>query len=292
MTSWSIYKPMNANSPSPTTVKDWLDDATRQLVFATIPSARLDAELLLAHTLRKPRTWLHSHGEEALDGRQLEIARARLDLRLDRVPVAYIVGHKEFYGRNFKVTTATLIPRPESETLIELLKEALPKNEALIPKNLRLVDVGTGSGILGITAKLLHPDLDVTLTDVSRHALNVAEDNAKALTADVELIQSDLLAVYPFTADIIVANLPYVDPEWERSPETDHEPASALFASNKGLALIFELLLQTKEKLSRGGKLILEADPEQHNAIKKEATKYGLVLHDQRDYGLLFDKLA
>lgn len=284
---------MNENSPSATTIKDWLDDATRQLVFATIPSARLDAELLLAHTLRKPRTWLHSHGDEPLEARQLEIARARLDLRLDRVPVAYIIGHKEFYGHTFKVTTATLIPRPESESLIELLKEALPKNERLIAERpLRLVDVGTGSGSLGITAKLLQPELDVVLTDVSRHALNVADENAGALHASVDLIQSDLLSSYPFVADIIIANLPYVDPEWERSPETNHEPASALFAANHGLTLIFNLLIQTKEKLALGGKLILEADPEQHPAIIKEAAKYGLVLQKQLDYGILLDKVA
>jgi release factor glutamine methyltransferase len=275
------------------TIKDWLDDATRQLSSAEIPSARLDAELLLAHTVRKPRTWLHGHNDEPLEARQLEIARARLDLRLDRVPVAYIIGHKEFYGHTFKVTTATLIPRPESEALIELLDEAVPKNERLIAERpLRFVDVGTGSGSLGITAKLQYPELDVMLTDVSRHALNVAEENARALQADVELIQSDLLTSYPFVADIIVANLPYVDIEWQRSPETDHEPASALFAANHGLALIFDLIVQTKEKLAIGGKLILEADPEQHPAIKKEAAKYGLVLHQERDYGLLFDKLA
>lgn len=285
---------MNENSQSAVlTVKVWLDEATRQLTAAGIPSARLDAELLLAHTVRKPRTWLHGHVDDALDSRQIEIAHARLDLRLDRVPVAYIIGHKEFYGRSFKVTTATLIPRPESEALIELLDEALPKNERLIAERpLRLVDIGTGSGSLGITAKLEHPELDVTLTDVSRHALNIAEENATALRADVELIQSDLLTSYPFIADVIVANLPYVDPEWERSPETDHEPASALFAANNGLALIFELIIQTKEKLALGGKLILEADPEQHTAIKKEAARYGLVLHESRDYGLLFDKLA
>lgn len=284
---------MNENSPSAMTIKDWLDDATRQLSAAGIPSARLDAELLLAHTVRKPRTWLHGHNDETLEARQLEIARARLDLRLDRVPVAYIIGHKEFFGHTFKVTTATLIPRPESEALIELLDEAVPKNERLIAERpLRFVDVGTGSGSLGITAKLQYPELDVTLTDVSRHALNIAEENARALQADVELIQSDLLTSYPFVADIIVANLPYVDIEWQRSPETDHEPASALFAANHGLALIFDLIVQTKEKLAIGGKLILEADPEQHPAIKKEAGKYGLVLHQERDYGLLFDKLA
>ena len=275
------------------TISEWLTKATKLLQASDILSARLDAELLLAHTLRKPRTWLHGHIDEQLDGRQLEIANARLDLRLDRVPVAYIIGHKEFYRYTFKVTTATLIPRPESETLIELIEESLPKNESLIAERpLRLVDVGTGSGNLGITAKLLHPELDVTLVDMSRHALIIAEDNAQSLKADVTLMQSDLLTSYPFAADIIVANLPYVDPEWERSPETDHEPATALFAMNNGLALIFELLAQTKEKLAHGGKIILEADPEQHPAIKKEAGKYGLVLHEQRDYGLLFEKLS
>lgn len=283
---------MNENLPSALTVKDWLDDATRQLVFAEIPSARLDAELLLAHTVREPRTWLHSHDNEPLDSRQIEIANARLDLRLDRVPVAYIVGHKEFYGHRFKVTTATLIPRPESEAIIELLNASLPKNARLIAERpLRLVDVGTGSGNLGITVKLEHPEMEVALVDVSRHALNVAEDNAKTLQADVEIIQSNLLDSYPFVADIIIANLPYVDPEWERSKETEHEPELALFANNHGLALIFELLIQTKSKLALGGKLILEADPEQHPAIIKEAATYGLIHSETKDYAVLFEKL-
>jgi release factor glutamine methyltransferase len=216
---------MSANLPSAPTVSDWLAEATRQLVFNDVPSARLDAELLLAHTLRQPRTWLHGHGDDTLEARAVEIANARLDLRLDRVPVAYIIGHKEFYGRRFKVTTSTLIPRPESEALIELINKALPKNESLLSENpLKLVDVGTGSGILGITAKLEHPELDVTLADVSRHALKVAEQNAHTLHADVTPVQSNLLANYPFVADIIVANLPYVDPEWERSPETTSLP--------------------------------------------------------------------
>jgi release factor glutamine methyltransferase len=275
------------------TISEWLTQANQRLTEAAIPSGRLDAELLLSHTLRKPRTWLHGHGDNTLTDRSIEIANARLELRLDRVPVAYIIGHKEFYGRTFKVTTATLIPRPESEALIELLKEALPKNERLVAERpLRLVDVGTGSGILGITAKLEHPELDVTLVDMSRHALNVAEDNAHTLKADVETVKSNLLGSYPFTADIIIANLPYVDPEWERSPETNHEPALALFASNNGLQLIFDLLEQTTDKLALGGKVILEADPEQHAAIKKEAARFGLVLHSQQEYGLLFDKLA
>lgn len=284
---------MSENSPPlALAINDWLADATRQLVFASIPSPRLDSELILAHTLRRPRSHLYAHPEEILDERTIEIANARLALRLEHVPVAYIVGHKEFYGYKFLVTTATLIPRPESEALIELLKKIVPRNASLLQEKLRLVDVGTGSGSLGITAKLLYPELDVTLVDISRHALKVAEKNAAQLRVNVDLLRSNLLADYPFTATIIIANLPYVDPQWERSPETDHEPAEALFAANHGLALINELLVQTKDKLANGGFIILEADPEQHPTIITEAKKYGLLLSDQLNYGLLFEKVA
>ena len=119
---------MNKSIPTPPTISDWLTDATAALQRAHLPTARLDAEVILAHTIRRPRTFLHAHSEEPLLPRHEEIANARIDLRCDRVPVAYIVGHKEFYGRNFKVTTATLIPRPESEALIELLEKALPSS--------------------------------------------------------------------------------------------------------------------------------------------------------------------
>ena len=295
---------MNENLPPKTpnnnvdepTIKSWLEGAVNHLNEAGIASARLDAELLLAHTLRKPRTWLHSHNDDTLDPRQAEIADARLDLRLDRVPVAYIIGHKEFYGRTFKVTTATLIPRPESEDLIDLLNQIIPEEENLKQfsneAGLRLVDVGTGSGVLGITAKLEHPSLDVTLADLHRHAVTVAEDNAQKLNAAVTTLISDLLTDYPFTADIIIANLPYVDPRWERSPETDHEPASALFAEEHGLATIFKLLAQTKDKLANDGFIILEADPVQHSNIIKEAARYGLIIRSKQGYGLLLEKLA
>ena len=282
---------MNENSlPQPLAINDWLTDATHQLVMAGIPSARLDSELILAHTLRKNRSYLHAHPEDLMSAREIEIASARLSLRLDRVPVAYIIGHKEFYGQQFYVTTATLIPRPESEMLIELLNKVAPRNTSLLPQQLRLVDVGTGSGALGITAKLLYPELDVTLVDISRHALNIAEKNATALDVEVTILQSNLLAGYPFAADIIIANLPYVDPEWERSPETDHEPSEALFANNHGKALIYELLVQTRDKLVSGGALILEADPEQHADIITEAKKYGLTLVETLDYAVLLKK--
>jgi release factor glutamine methyltransferase len=173
------------------------------------------------------------------------------------------------------------------------LKRVVPRNSTLLREApLRLVDVGTGSGSLGITAKLLHPELDVTLSDLSRHALKIAEKNATSLAADVTILQSNLLADYPFAANIIVANLPYVDIEWERSPETDHEPANALFAAQNGKALIYELIVQTKSALVNGGSLILEADPEQHSDIVQYARNYGLLLVEKDGYGLLFEKVS
>ncbi len=251
-------------------IDSWLTGAIRQLLDAGIPSARLDAELMLAHTLRKDVTWLHAHNDEALDPRHREIANARLQLRLDRVPIAYILGYKEFYGRRFTVTTTTLIPRPESEAMIELLGE-LP-----LQPDMKLVDVGTGTGCLGITAKLEHPELDVTLLDIDIHTLNVAEKNADTLKADVTALKSDLLEGYPYQADIILANLPYVDPEWETSPETQHEPEIALFAKDNGLALIKKLIDQCQMKLAPQGYVLIESDLRQQHIITLYAEQHGL----------------
>lgn len=257
-------------------LNDWRDAAERQLKSAGIPSARLDAELILTHTIKKPRTYLHAHPDAEIDSRTHEILNARLDLRLDRVPLAYIIGHKEFYGRRFRVDSTTLIPRPESEALIEILKTLTPAepplDSRLAPK---IVDVGTGSGILGITAKLERPHCEVVLLDVSRPALNVAAKNATNLGAEVQIIKSDLLSDYPYTADIMLANLPYVDENWHNSPELQHEPSLALYASDGGLKLIKKLLEAAPLRLTKTGIVILEADRRQHQAIIDFAAKLG-----------------
>jgi len=256
--------------PKTLTVSQWLRDAADQLADVSITSALLDAEIILAHTLHKSRTWLHAHNDDALTPRMIEIANARLDLRLDRTPIAYIIGHKEFYSRNFAVTPSVLIPRPESESIITLLKKHRPVTAK------RLIDVGTGSGCLGITAKLELPELSVALSDVSRHALTVAMRNATALNAEVVTVRSNLLARVTGKYDIIIANLPYVDSSWERSPETDYEPQLALFADNNGLALIDQLIDELPATLNKPGLVLLEADPVQHNAIITKAHTIGL----------------
>lgn len=272
-------------------VTSWITSATNELVSAGIGTAKLDAELILSHTLRQPKTYLHAHGEQELSVREHEIADSRLSLRIDRVPIAYIIGHKEFYGRHFVVNPSVLIPRPESEAIIETLKELLPASHALPGHSRRLIDIGAGSGCLGITAKLEFPELDVTISDISRFALKVAEKNAANLQATVTLLKSDLLQQYVLPPDIIIANLPYVDDSWERSPETNHEPELALFARDGGLRLINKLIVQAQDRLPTNGLLLLEADPEQHPAIIKHSKAHGLELIMTNGYCLALKRV-
>jgi len=250
------------------TIAEWLRQATNELADDMLPSPRLDAEIILAHTLKHPRTYLHAHTDDEISPRDEDIANARVELRKDRVPVAYIIGHKDFYGRRFTVTPATLIPRPESEQLITMLKSLLPSSHALpgvvAP---RLIDIGTGSGCLGITAKLELPELEVALSDTSRHALTVAEKNAANLGAEVQTFVSDLLGGYPYSPDIVLANLPYVDRAWDQSPELASEPAEALYADDRGLAIIKRCIEQVALRAKPQALLLLEADPRQLDDI-------------------------
>ena len=264
-------------------ISEWLKIATKSLKMANIPSARLDAELILANTLRKNRTYLHAHLDEKIDPRRFDIANARLDLRLDRVPIAYILGYKEFYGRKFTVSPSVLIPRPESEDLISLFLE-LTASE--IDEKV-LIDVGTGSGCLGITAKLERNNLSVILSDISKPALNIAEKNANALNADVHIQQQSLLNGQLKPVDYIFANLPYVDKNWDVSPELQYEPEIALFAEDEGLKLILQLISQAPRCLISEGLLFIEADPQQHNKIIDEAVKNGFVKEKVLNYTLV-----
>lgn len=264
------------------TIATWLSDTSNELADAMIPSAGLDAEIILAHTLNKPRTWLHAHGDEALDPRRRDIADARAQLRLERVPIAYIIGHKEFYGRRFRVTPDTLIPRPESEALIGLAKQYTPEVR-------QAVDIGTGSGCLGITLKLELPQLSMTLIDTSKKALTVAAQNAATHGVEVRTLQSDLLDAYPLSADLMIANLPYVDPAWpDNSPDLAHEPSSALYAADHGLGLIKQLLKQAPSRLAPQGVLLLEADERQHEALVKCAQAHGFTHLDTEGLALAF----
>jgi len=268
------------------TVQDWLTSRAQQLNQSNTPD--LDARLLLQHTLSVNSAWLVAHNDEELTIETVAQADALITRRMNHEPIAYLTGQKEFYGRNFTVSPDVLIPRPESEAIIDQLLAL--QGDTL--QKLRLVDVGSGSGCLGITSKLELPLLDVTLSDLSSAALRVAQKNATQLGAAVSVKQSDLLSAFAPNQrfDIIIANLPYVDTTWPTSPELKHEPSLALYADDGGLASIKTLLPQTKHHLENTGWLLLEADPCQHETIINVAADFALHQVSTQEYCLVLRK--
>ena len=237
-------------------VSSWLKKAAISQI------SRLDAELLLAHALGKERVFLHAHPDYELSESEQEQADNYLERRKKHEPVAYILGYKEFYGRKFLVSPDVLIPRPETEAIIDLAKE-------LALKSPKTIDVGTGSGCIAITLKLEIPDSDVLAVDISEGALELASKNASILKADLKFAKSNLLTGVKGQFDVIAANLPYVDKKWDwLSPELVFEPETALYSADFGLKDIKELILQCEPKITEKGALILESDLTQHEAIE------------------------
>lgn len=223
--------------------------------------SRLDAELILANSLGKDRVFLHAHPEFELNEDVEKRADADCLRRENHEPLAYILSYKDFYGRKFMVTPDVLIPRPETEAIINLAKEL---------KSQKILDVGTGSGCIAITLKLELPDSDVVALDISPKALKIAEQNAAKLGAKIAFRESDLLEKVQGEYDLIVANLPYVDKKWDwLSPELTFEPEQALFAEDSGLYDIKCLISQVEQRLTNDGAVILESDLSQHEAIRE-----------------------
>lgn len=222
--------------------------------------SRLDAELILANSLGKDRVFLHAHPDHELSEAEEKKANIDLERRENREPIAYILGYKEFYGRKFTVSPDVLIPRPETEAIINLAKELKPR---------KILDVGTGSGCIAVTLKLEIPESDVSAVDISPKALTVAGQNAANLGAKIAFQESDLLSKVQSKYDLIVANLPYVDKNWDwLSPELAYEPDLALYAEDEGLYDIKRLVCQAEAHLTNRGVLILESDLSQHAKIQ------------------------
>lgn len=225
-----------------------------------------DADQLMAFALSKNAGWLLAHGQDALTDEQVTMIRGLFSRRAKHEPLAYLVGSQPFYGRSFIVTPDVLIPRPESELIIDQIMKDLGSHKAPV-----IVDVGTGSGCLAITTSLELPQVRVTATDISPAALNIAKQNATALGAkSVQFKQGNLLEPLmdaQESIDAIIANLPYLpQEEIDASPtagELAYEPQLALVAQDNGLELIKICTQQAAELLVCGGKLYLEMLPQQ-----------------------------
>lgn len=229
---------------------------------------RLDAEVLLSLVTGKDRSHFRAWPERELDWVEVEKYRGLCERRRQGVPVAYLTGTREFWSREFRVTEAVLIPRPETELLVELV---LPLCRQPRP---RILDLGTGSGILAITLALEVPSAEITALDLSDAALDVARANARALGAErVRFLRSDWFAALPLTQrfDLIVANPPYIaagDPHLEQG-DVRFEPALALSSGPDGLDALRRITAESWSFLTEGGWLAVEHGYDQEGGVAK-----------------------
>jgi release factor glutamine methyltransferase len=225
--------------PTPADVRGALAEATAALREAGCESPRLDAELLLAAALGVARTRLHIEPERPLSPTDAERFAGLVTRRRDREPVAYILGTRAFRHIELAVDRRVLVPRPETELLVELA--------LTLPRGARVADVGTGSGAIALALKQERPDLDVIATDLSPDALAVARANATRLGLDVTFAEGDLLASVSGELGAVLSNPPYVrdgERPWLAPEVARHEPAGALFAGEDGLDVLRRLAVE------------------------------------------------
>ncbi len=284
------------------TLQQWLDKGEAQLRSGPHPArARRDAQTLLLHLIGKNSAWLLAHQGEEFGGCTAIHYAATLERRFKGEPIQYITGETEFYGLPFRVTRDVLIPRPETEHLVErVLALAFQKlgassstrtlvqgSESTIQKaapaicELRILDIGTGSGAIAVALAHKLPGSQITATDISASALNLARENAARnhVAAQIRFLQGDLLApVAGEVFDIIVSNPPYV-PAADRASLAvevrDHEPTQALFAGDNGLEIFHRLIPAAFDALAPGGFIALEIGFGQSPAIHALLTAAG-----------------
>jgi len=240
--------------------------AARMLAHIT-EHPHLEAELLLTELCQCDRVTLFAHPEWELDPTQVHRYAETVHRRAEGTPLPYITGHIEFFGLEFAVTPAVLIPRPETELLVERAMDWLQRHPSR-----RIADIGTGSGCIAVTLAVTRRALHITAADVSAAALAVAQTNAQHhdVASRVTCVQADLLAPFAGPLELILSNPPYVaGPEWDQLPDSvRQEPRSALLAGPRGLDLIRRLLSQARHRLAPGGCMLVEIGEEQEDAVQ------------------------
>ncbi len=252
-----------------TTVGSALNFAKQRIDGAGYSTSHLDAQVILAYVLGVARTWLFAHYDYQLTAEQANAYTGLVARRMAHEPVAYLVGRKEFYGLEFIVDRRTLIPRPETELLVDAV---LDQAEEYDGAPVRIVDVGTGSGAIALAVATNCPQAIVYAVDLSKDALDVARQNIARLDErrQVTLLHGDLLQPLPECVDIIVANLPYISQRDYRTLDADvrdYEPQLALEAGPEGLDAIARLLRQAPDCLHHNGIIYLEIGADQGAAV-------------------------
>ena len=271
----------------------WLKQAANSLRAENISSARLDALILLEDELGRDRAWALAHPEAEVEPEQVKKLNKKIVRRANHEPLAYIRGFSEFYGRKFKVTKRVLEPRPESETMIDLLKNLLHHNSLTYKETpCKIADIGTGSGALGITAALELHNPEVDLYDIDASCLAVARHNAHMHELHLHCYKRDLLNRPVLAYGVLLANLPYVPDRWKINDAARMEPRLAIFGGPDGLDVyrrLFDQLNSSRGRTLRGVKYVFtEALPPQHEKLAKIAQKAGYKLQRTQDFIQLF----
>jgi release factor glutamine methyltransferase len=261
---------MATNNIGGQTVGETLAGLTLRLE-GTSDTAGLDAQLLLAHLLERPRSWVFAHPDVPIS----TAACARLEAITHRleagVPLPYILGSWEFFGLQFRVTQDVLIPRPETELLVERAIAWLKDHESGV-RGENVLDVGTGSGCIAISLAVNIPGLSITATDISSAALKVAHDNAEKMkvSGNINFLESDLFS-NPFlkkSFSMIVTNPPYIPTlSMQQAAVFSREPTMALDGGPDGLAIIRRILSESSERLLAGGLLLMEIEASEGQAV-------------------------
>jgi release factor glutamine methyltransferase len=254
-------------------VGEWLKAAESELCGAGIETARLDALILLEDTQKVDRAILLAEPTLKINAKNEALLKKLLRQRAIHKPLAYVRGKVEFYGREFVVRPGVLVPRPESEAMIDCLKQ-LDK----LPVQPKIADIGAGSGALGITAALEVAESRLELLEIDSKALKIAKMNVDLFTLEIEAKKSDLLANSDQSNDVLLCNLPYVPDDYPINRAAEHEPALALFGGLDGLDLYRKLLQQVKSLPFQPLYLLTESFPAQHNKLSAEARRTGYKL--------------
>lgn len=263
-------------------INEWLTVAEKKLAEIGITTAHLDALILLEHALDTPRAALLAHFDMVLPATTLVRANELLAQRLDNIPIAYILQKKEFYGRDFIVNDHVLIPRPETEDMIEIVKDLSLETPTIL-------DMGTGSGCIAITLALEVPNAKVIAVDISEDALDVAKLNSKHLHAQVTYKVSDMFAAISHRSfDIVCANLPYVPEQLVTSKEITKEPAQALFSGTDGLQHYRNFFSDLSLQEHTPRYVVTESLLTQHNNLKRFASDAGYAVQEIRGLIQLF----
>jgi release factor glutamine methyltransferase len=256
-------------------IAEYLTHTTKKLQAAGIDSARLDCLILLEDVLKQNRASLLAHPELQLTQTQLSVLDHAVARRAIAEPLAYIRGKAAFYGREFAVTPDVLVPRPETEIMVEMLLAI----RSSLPAQPRIADVGTGSGCLGVTAALELPTSEVFVLDIDVRALQLATKNAQSLTAIVQPRHANLLHGVHEQFDVLLANLPYVPDAYPVNAAARHEPALALFAGHDGLSLYVDFWTQISTAAQQPRHVFTESLPFQHASLVQlaDTANYDLV---------------